>query len=70
MPTKEEPMPIYHQKKCSTPEVPDSIDGQCATASPDQRAFQQHLRELARDGIRVALESVLREELDILIGVA
>ena len=36
---------------------------------PDQQAFQQYLRELARSGIRVVLEDVMREELDALIGV-
>jgi transposase-like protein len=36
---------------------------------PDQQTFQHHLRELARDAIRVMLEGVMREELDALIGV-
>ena len=37
-------------------------------ALPDQQEFHQYLRELARGGIRVVVEDVMREELDALIG--
>jgi transposase-like protein len=36
---------------------------------PDQQTFQRYLRELVRGAIRVVLETVMREELDALIGV-
>jgi putative transposase len=62
-------MPVYRQKKCSTPKAPDSREGQSAPPLPDQQEFHQHLRELARRAIRIVVEGVMREELDALIGV-
>jgi putative transposase len=62
-------MPVYRQKKCTTPQAPDSTEGQSAPALPTPQHFQQHLRELARGAIRIVLEDVMREELDALIGV-
>ncbi len=62
-------MPVYRHKKNTTPTVPSSTQEQPAPALPDQQTFQQFLRELARSGIRVVLEGVMREELDALIGV-
>ena len=62
-------MPVHHQKQDTTPNTPDSTQEQTASALPDQQAFQQYLRELARAAIRVVLEGVMREELDALIGV-
>ena len=62
-------MPVYRQKKCTTPNPPDSTEGQSAPARPTPQHFQQHLRELARGAIRIVLEDVMREELDALIGV-
>ncbi len=62
-------MPVHRQKKDTTPNTPGSTPEQTAPALPDQRAFHQHLRELARGAIRVVLEGVMREELDALIGV-
>jgi transposase-like protein len=61
-------MPV-HGKKRTIPHSPDSTQEQSAPALPDQDEFRQHLRELARDAIRVVLEDVMREELDALIGV-
>ncbi len=61
-------MPV-HGKKRTTPNTPDSTQGQSTPALPDQDEFRQHLRELARGVIRVVLEDVMREELDALIGV-
>ena len=57
-------MPIHRQKKDTTPNTSGSTPEQTAPALPEQRAFHQHLRELARGGIRVVLEGVMREELD------
>jgi hypothetical protein len=62
-------MPVHRQKNTTTPNAPDSTQGQTAPALPDQQEFHQHLRELARGPIRVVLEDVMREELDALIGV-
>jgi putative transposase len=62
-------MPVHRQKKDTTPKTPGSTQEQTAPPLPDQQAFHQHLRELARGAIRVVLEGVMREELDALIGV-
>src|SRR5229473_415989 len=62
-------MPVHRQKKDTTPDTPGSTQEQTAPALPDQQTFQQYLRELARSGLRVVLEGVMREELDALIGV-
>lgn len=59
-----------HHKKDTTATLSDSTPEQSAPALPDQQAFHKYLRELARAAIRVMLESVMREELDALIGVA
>jgi transposase-like protein len=63
-------MPVYRQKKDSTPNTPGSTQERTAPALPDPYAFQQYLRELARGAIRVVLEDMMREELDTLIGVS
>ena len=60
-------MPV-HRRKNTTPPTPDSTQEQTAPALPDQQTFQQYVRELARAGLRVVLEAVMREELDALIG--
>src|SRR5438876_680387 len=60
-------MPV-HRRKNTTPPPPDSTQEQTAPALPDQQTFQQYVRELARAGLRVVLEAVMREELDALIG--
>ena len=62
-------MPTHGKKKSLTPNTTDSTQGQSAPVLPEQDEFRQHLRELARDAIRVVLEDVMREELDALIGV-
>jgi putative transposase len=60
-------MPV-HRKKDTTPHAPDSTQEQIAPGLPDQQTFQQYLRELARAGLRMVLEAVMREELDAVIG--
>src|SRR2546421_11103756 len=70
IPKKEEPMSVHRQKKCTTPNVTDSTEGQSVPTLPEPQEFQQHIRELARGAIRIVLEAVMREELDALIGVA
>ena len=43
--------------------------GEQKAAMPEAAEFRAHIREVAREGLRVLLESVLREELTALIGV-
>src|SRR5215468_10093616 len=62
-------MPVHRHKKDTTTPPSGSTQEQTAPALPDQQTFRQYLRELARSGIRVVLEGVMREELDTLIGV-
>jgi putative transposase len=62
-------MPVHRHKKDTIPNTPGSRQEQPAPPLPDQQTFRQYLRELALGGIRVVLESVMREELDALIGV-
>ncbi len=62
-------MPIHHHKKDITPTPPSSTQQQMAPALPDQQTFRKYLRELARDGIRVVLEDVIRKELNALLEV-
>jgi putative transposase len=56
-------MPV-HRRKIATQPASDPTREQTAPALPDQ----QNVRELARAGLRVVLETVMREELDALIG--
>ena len=63
-------MPVHRKKKDTTPNTPVSMQQQPTPPLPDQQEFHQRLRELARGGIRVVLEGVMREELDTLIGAA
>ena len=60
---------VYRHKKDTTPPPSGSTPEQTVPALPDQQAFHQYLRELARSAIRVVLEGVMREELDAFIGV-
>lgn len=62
-------MPVHRQKKDTTPTPPRSTQEQTTPALPDQQTFRQYLRELARAAVRVVVEDVMREELDVLIGV-
>jgi len=62
-------MPVHRQKKRTTADATDSSREQPAPGLPEQQQFQQYLRELARSGMRIVLEGVMREELDALIGV-
>jgi hypothetical protein len=52
-------MPVHRQKKDTTPATSGSTPEQTAPALPEQRAFHQHVRELARAAIRVVLEGGL-----------
>jgi putative transposase len=57
-----------HRKKDTTPPPLDSTQEQTTQALPEQQTFQQYVRALARVGLRIVLEGVMREELDALIG--
>jgi hypothetical protein len=69
IPNKEVAMPTHGKNKSTPPITPDSTQGQSVPALPEQDAFRQHLRELARGAIHVVLEDAMREELNALIGV-
>src|SRR5437763_1918011 len=64
-------MLVHRQKKCTTPNVTDSTEGKSAPTPtlPDPQEFYQRLRQPARGAIRIVLEQVMREELDLFIGV-
>ena len=62
-------MPVYRQKKDTTPNPPGSTQERTVPPLPDQQEFRQYLRELAQSAIRTLVEGVMREELDALIGV-
>src|SRR6266699_179686 len=62
-------MLVHRHKKDTTPPSLGSTQEPAIPPLPDQQTFRQYLRELARGGIRVVLEGVMREELDALIGV-
>src|SRR5436190_9432630 len=62
-------MPVHRHKKDTTTTSPSSTPEQTIPPLPDQQTFRQYVRELARGAIRVAVEDVMREELDALIGV-
>jgi putative transposase len=58
-------MPVHRRKDTTSS---DSTQEQTTPALPDQQTFQQYVRALARAGLRMVLEGVMREELDALIG--
>jgi hypothetical protein len=53
-------MPV-HRRKDTTPPPLDSTQEQTAPALPEQQMFQQYVRALARAGLRMVLEGVMRE---------
>ena len=53
-------MLVHRQKQDTTPKTCGSTPEQTAPALPDQQTFQQYLRELARNALRVVLEGVMR----------
>jgi transposase-like protein len=62
-------MPVPKKKRI-TPENVLSTSEPSSPQLPEQQEFHQHLRTLAQSAVRVVLETVMREELDALIGVA
>src|SRR5438552_13277432 len=57
-----------HRNKDTKPPPLDSTQEQTTQALPEQQTFQQYVHALARAGLRIVLEGVMREELDALIG--
>jgi putative transposase len=51
-------MPSHRQKKLTIADSSDSSEEQPVPGLPGQQEFRQHLRELARSGIRIVLEGV------------
>src|SRR2546429_4152274 len=62
-------MPLPKKKRI-TPEKVLSTSEPSSPHLPEQQEFHQHLRTLAQSAVRVVLETVMREELDALIGAA
>jgi|SRR6185437_1088755 len=49
-------MPVHRHKKDTIPTLPASTQEQIVPPLPDPQTFQQYLRVLAREAIRVVLE--------------
>jgi putative transposase len=62
-------MPVPKKKRI-TAEKALSTSEPASPLLPEQQAFHQHLRALARIAVRTVLELVMREELDAFIGAA
>jgi putative transposase len=62
-------MPVSKKKRTtSTPNL--STSAPSSPVLPDQQIFHRHLRTLAQSAVRVVIETVMREELDLFIGAA
>ncbi len=62
-------MPVPKKKRITSENVLSTSEPS-SSPLPGQQEFHQHLRTLAQSAIRVVLETVMREELDALIGAA
>jgi len=61
-------MPVSKKKRTTSTPDPSTSDPS-SPVLPDQHIFHQYLRTPAQSAVRVVLETVMREELDTLIGV-
>ncbi len=62
-------MPVSKKKRTtSTPDL--STSDPSSPVLPDQHIFHRYLRTLAQSAVRVVIETVMREELDLFIGAA
>jgi len=60
-------MPVSKKKRTtSTPDL--STSDPSSPVLPDQQSFHRYLRTLAQSAVRVVIETVMREELDLFIG--
>ncbi len=60
-------MPVPKKKRITSENVLSTSEPS-SPQLPEQQEFHQHLRSLAQSAVRVVLETVMREELDALIG--
>ncbi|GAC1636151.1 MAG: hypothetical protein NVS4B11_38580 [Ktedonobacteraceae bacterium] len=62
-------MPV--PKKKSTISTTDAhASEQASSGLPEQHTFDEHLRELTRNAVRVVIEEVMHEELEQFLGAA
>ena len=62
-------MPLPKKKSITSNSDPVVLE-QPSPALPEQRTFQEHLRTLTRNAVRVVIEEVMREELKQFLGAA
>lgn len=62
-------MPVSTKKRTTTPLDPSKPETS-PPALPEQHEFHQHLRRLTQSAVRTVIETVMRQELDALIGAA
>jgi putative transposase len=62
-------MPASKQERTTSNTNSQTVN-QASSVLPDQHAFHEHLRALARDAVRVVIEAVMREELTAFLGAA
>ncbi len=62
-------MPVPKKKRI-TPENVVTTSESSSASLPDQQEFHQHLRLLAQSAVRAVIETVMREELEAIIGAA
>jgi putative transposase len=62
-------MPVSTKKRTTSPLDP-SKPASSSLELPEQHEFHQHLRRLTQSAVRTVIETVMRQELDALIGAA
>ena len=60
-------MPVAKKKRTTSPPTPSTSEPS-SPVLPDQQAFHHYLRTLAQSAVRIVIETVMREELDLFIG--
>ena len=62
-------MPLPKKKSTTSTTGPVALE-QASPPLPEQQTFQEHLRALTRNAVRVVIEEVMREELQQVLGAA
>ena len=62
-------MPVSKKKRTTSMAAPPTSEP-TSLVVPDQQEFHQHLRTLAQGVVKQVIETVMIEELDVLIGAA
>ncbi len=62
-------MPVPKKKPTTSPPNPSTPDSS-SPVLPDQQEFHQHWRTLAQSAVRLVIEEVMREELDLFMAAA